>query len=164
MGKDYSRGTWFIWLTLFLALAADMLPYPASFLRVKPEITLLLLLFWILYQPKVVGVATAFLLGLFLDVLYGAQLGQHALTLSIVAWFSLSSAQRIRIWKASQQSVFIFVIVGIYQTLNHWLAGVNSLTQIGLWYLLPALLAAVLWPLLTMTLTQFARGAGVEQH
>ncbi len=164
MAKDYSRGTWFIWITLFLALAADMLPYPASFLRFKPEITLLLLLFWIIYQPRVMGVATAFLLGLFLDVLYGAQLGQHAFTLSVVAWFSLSSAQRIRMWKPAQQSVFIFIIVGIYQSLNYWLAGVGNWAQLGLNYLLPALIAAVLWPMLSLTLGQFARGVGVENQ
>lgn len=73
----------FIWLSLFLALSLNMLPWG----RVAgvPDFLAVALVFWNVHQPRRVGVGAAFVLGLLMDVHQGALLGQHALayTLSV---------------------------------------------------------------------------------
>lgn len=77
-------------------VAASMLNvYPLSpiFAPYRPMILVLVLIFWLIYEPNWVGVGSAFLVGLLADLLFDAHLGHQALALSLVA-FLLRFAQR----------------------------------------------------------------------
>lgn len=162
MASHYSTGTWLVWLSLFLALTLDILPLPLFLLKGKPEMVLLMLIFWVLYEPRLLGIGVAFLLGLFVDVLYGSLLGQHALSMSLVIWLCLRLVQRVQMWRPVQQAIFVFIMAGIYQTLNQWLTGMHEITTTGLWYLLPALVSGLLWPAFAYFMQQLALGAQVN--
>src|SRR5690606_33956791 len=67
----------FIAASLLAALALNMLPFGRT--PWMPDILLLLVAFWGVHQPLRVGMGTAFVLGLCMDVQQSSLLGQHAL-------------------------------------------------------------------------------------
>ena len=56
----------FIWGTLALALLVNMLPLGRQ--PWMPDLLALVLVFWSVHQPLRIGIATAFLFGLVMDV------------------------------------------------------------------------------------------------
>ena len=80
--------SWFIWGSLVVALMLNVL-ISALFGRAAwpPDILALVLVFWVIHQPLRIGVGTAFVFGLFMDVHQGALLGQHALAYTALSFF-----------------------------------------------------------------------------
>ena len=68
---------WFIALSILLALMINLLPLGRGIW--VPDVLLLVLVFWGVHEPRKVGMAWAFVLGLCRDVHQSARLGQHAL-------------------------------------------------------------------------------------
>ena len=75
------------------ALILDFLPWPDVMLA--PDFVALTLAFWCVRQPRRVGLATGFVLGLLVDAGNGVLLGQHALAYStlFVAAFGFAAWQ-----------------------------------------------------------------------
>ena len=67
-----------------MALALTALPLPSVVAPYRPEWVPLILIFWSLLAPERFSLLTAFWMGLLLDTLSGALLGQHALALVVV--------------------------------------------------------------------------------
>lgn len=61
-------------------LASMLNVYPLSFglASYRPMILILVLIFWTMYQPRVVGVSVAFFVGLFSDLILDTRLGHQA--------------------------------------------------------------------------------------
>ena len=77
-------GTITISLTLLLGMVLSVLPLP-DFVPpelgfVRPDWVAMVLIYWILALPHRVGLITAWIAGLGMDVLLGTLLGQHALS------------------------------------------------------------------------------------
>ena len=73
----------FIGFTLLAALVLEMVPlgrHPAA-----PDLLAVVLVFWVVYQPRRVGVGLGFVFGLLVDVHSGAVLGQHALAYTVLS-------------------------------------------------------------------------------
>lgn len=66
-------------LSFVIALLFNSLPWSGWALALRPDLVLILLLFWSLHAPRSVGQGLAFFLGLAMDVSDSMLLGQHAL-------------------------------------------------------------------------------------
>src|SRR5438105_241811 len=66
-----------------LALFLNFLPWPD--LRFVPDFVALVLAFWCVRQPRLVGLGVGWIIGLFTDAGNGVLLGQHALAYSLLA-------------------------------------------------------------------------------
>ena len=86
------RGGWVIAASFVVALMLTALKLPEWALIWRPAWVALVLIYWCMAVPHRIGVAIAFLLGVFLDVMSGALLGQHALALTVVAFHPVASA------------------------------------------------------------------------
>ena len=75
------------------ALLLNFLPWPD--LALAPDFVALTLAFWCVRQPRLVGLATAWLLGLLVDAGNGVLLGQHALAYSALAFCAIALSRRI---------------------------------------------------------------------
>ena len=83
----------FIGVSLLAALALQLLPlgrHPAA-----PDVLLVVLAFWVVYQPHRVGVGLAFAFGLVIDVHSGAVLGQHALAYTLLGFGAVTIHRRL---------------------------------------------------------------------
>ena len=79
--------------SLALALLLNFLPWKN--VALVPDFVALVLVFWCVRQPRLVGLGAGWLLGLLIDVGNGVLLGQHALAYSLLAFASITLSRRI---------------------------------------------------------------------
>ena len=134
---------WFIALSLVVALLLQFLPLGR--LPWLPDLVALTLVFWNVHQPRRVGMAVAFALGLAVDVQQGSVLGQHALIYSVLSYFAISLHRRLLWFPPLQQALHVLPLFVAAQTL---------LLLVGMWaggsfpgwsFFLAPLLQAALW-------------------
>lgn len=134
-----------------------ILPLPQWLLWGRPEWVALALIYWVIALPHRVGIVTALLLGVGLDILEGAVLGQNAFALVIVALLALTLYQRLRVYSLWQQSALVFVLVGINQMVCQWVQNLEGAGTQSLLFLLPAVSSALLWPVVLHSLRGLRR-------
>lgn len=141
---------WFMWGSLLIALAVNLLPLGR--LAWRPDLLAVVLAFWTVHQPRRIGVGIAFCFGVAMDVHHGALLGQHALGYTLLSFFAIALHRRLTWFTAPAQALHvlpIFVAVHIVEML------VRLATGDGFpgWPLLVAPLGeALLWPVVTLLL------------
>lgn len=141
-----ARGYGVILLTFTLAYVLMVLPLPQWLMWARPEWAALTLVYWTIALPHRVGIFTALLLGVGLDVLEGAVIGQNAFALVLVALLALMLYQRLRVYSLPQQCGVVFVLIGINQLVCQWVQNLEGAGATSLLFLLPALSSALLWP------------------
>src|SRR5258706_211130 len=92
-----------------LALFLNFLPWRD--LRLVPDFVALVLAFWCVRQPRLVGLGVAWMLGLLSDAGNGVLLGQHALAYSLLAFLSVWLSRRILWFGPMLQSLHIALIL-----------------------------------------------------
>jgi rod shape-determining protein MreD len=146
-----------ILLSFLVAMLLTSLPLPEGSIIFKPEWLLLVLIYWCMATPERVGIFSAWLLGLTLDVMYGSLLGQNAMTFSLVAYLVGLLHLRVRMFPVWQQSLMILVLVVIHLALNAWVRGITGQFSIVWAYWVPALTSALVWPFLFILLRDLRR-------
>ncbi len=151
------QGLWVIVFTFALALVMAVLPLPQWLLWGRPEWVGLALIYWVIALPHRVGLFSALIAGLALDVMEGAVFGQNALSLVVVAALSLVLYQRLRLFNEWQQAAVVFVLVGINQLLCQWVENFTAAGARSALFMLPALSSALLWPVVLHSLRALRR-------
>jgi rod shape-determining protein MreD len=146
MADREGQGYGIIILTFLLAYVLAILPLPPWLQWARPEWVALALIYWCIALPERVGIASGLVLGVGLDVLEGAVLGQNALALMVVALLSSILYQRLRVYSVGQQAGVVFILVGINQLICQWVQNLQGVGASSLLFLLPAVSSALLWP------------------
>lgn len=140
----------FIWSTLLVALAFNLIPLGR--VPAMPDLLALALVFWNVHQPRRVSVGVAFLFGLAMDVHDGAILGQHALAYTLLSYFATAIHRRLLWFTVPSQAVQIlplFFAAHAVSLVVRMLAG----GMFPGWNLIVApVLEALLWPVATWIL------------
>jgi rod shape-determining protein MreD len=140
----------FIWFTLFMALAANLVPlgrHPAL-----PDLLALVLVFWNVHQPLRVGVGVAFVFGLLMDVHDAALLGQHALAYTLLSFFAITIHRRLLWFSVPSQALQVLPLFAA----AHAVSLIVRMFAGGMfpgWELVFApLVEALLWPVASVLL------------
>jgi rod shape-determining protein MreD len=135
----------FIALSLLLALLLHML-LGLSGQSWLPDVLAVVLVFWTIHQPRRIGMLTAFVLGLVVDVHESALLGQNALAYIAMSHFANVIHRRVLWFTLREQALQVLPLFVLAAALE-WL--VRLLTQ-DAWpqwpQLLGPLLQTALWP------------------
>jgi rod shape-determining protein MreD len=133
-----------------LALFLNFLPWRD--LRLVPDFVALVLVFWCVRQPRLVGLGVAWSLGLVTDAGNGVLLGQHALAYSLLAFLGIWLSRRILWFGPGLQALHVgaILIVGQAVSLLVRLAAGNDFP--GWPILVGPLAGALLWPLVSWAL------------
>jgi rod shape-determining protein MreD len=115
-------------LTLLGALILSAMPLPDSVAAFRPDWAVIVLIYWSLIAPRRYGLLTSLWLGLALDTLSGALLGQHALALLIVVYLSQRFYLRIRVFPISQLALTVVLLLSVYQFTLFWIDGIAGRT------------------------------------
>ena len=137
---------WPVWLTLIGAAALMTLPLPDALTAYRPAWATLVLIYWIMMWPGRFGLGTGWAIGLLLDVLQGATLGQHALALTVVAYITLRFHLQIRIFPPWQLTATVFALLGLEAFILFWIDGVAGNPPAGAARWSQVVTGAVLWP------------------
>jgi rod shape-determining protein MreD len=150
-----------ILLSFLGALVLNFLPW--TDFRLVPDFVALVLCFWCVRQPRLVGLGVGWTLGVLTDAGNGVLLGQHALAYSLLAFLSLWLSRRILWFPLPQQMLHVLILLLVSE-------GVLLLVRIGAgagfpgWAMLvgPAL-GTLLWPMLSWILLMPQRRLEREQ-
>lgn len=158
-----AHATWVIFLTFFIAYLLAIVPFPEWAMNYRPEWVPMVLIYWAMALPYRVGIGSAWVVGIVLDVLEGSVLGLNALGLVLIAYVTLNLHLRLRMFSALQQAGLVMALVGINLVLHHWLGIVTGQTvSSNLMFLMAALTSAIIWPSLFQLLRQTRRSFDVH--
>ncbi len=143
-------------VSIVVASSLNVYPLSPSMATLRPMVMIMVLIFWLLFQPRYVGIFTAFTVGIIADLLMDTHLGQQAFAAVLVA--------------------FVIKVTSIYvrqlNTWSAWLLASFSLLifQLTLWILqmfiqnvfiaqsaLSLVMSILSWPLVLLVLRKFAR-------
>jgi rod shape-determining protein MreD len=140
-----------------IALFANFLPWRS--VALAPDFVALVLVFWCVRQPRLVGLGAGWLLGLLIDAGNGVLMGQHALAYSLLAFASITLSRRILWFPLWGQALHVAALLLFAQ-------GVSALVRLAAGAEFPGwiiavgpLIGAVLWPLVTTLLLMPQRRA-----
>jgi len=154
---EEASGSRYILISLIIAMALTILPLPEIITSYAPDWVALVLLYWIMALPHRIGITIAWLLGICLDVLKGALLGQHALALAVLAFLMLNLSLRIRVYPFWQQSVMVGMLLLVYHALLLWVYDMTGTIELTWGYWTPVLTGALLWPWVFIMLRDIRR-------
>ncbi len=154
--SEHPTSLLFIAVVISFVVASSLNVYPLSpnMSTLRPMVMIMVLIFWLLFQPRHIGIFTAFSIGLIADLLMDTRLGQQAFAAVVVA--------------------FVVKVTSIYvkqlNTASAWFIGALGLLvfQLSLWMLqlitqnifmaesaISLAMSIISWPLLLLVLRRF---------
>ena len=105
---------------------------------------------------------TAFWMGIALDVLTGALLGQHALALVLVVYLAERFHLQLRAFPVSQLALTVLVLLALYEFMLFWIDGVAGRTVPLVERWLPPLTGTLVWLAMYMLFDRREREAPAQ--
>ncbi|MDQ5877493.1 MAG: rod shape-determining protein MreD [Pseudomonadota bacterium] len=142
--------TWFIALSLVVALLLNMLPtarWPGV-----PDWVALVLCFWSVREFRKVGMGWAFLLGVVMDVADASLMGQHTLAYVLLAYLSSSLSRRVLWFPLLQQALQIMPLLAVVPLAQFVVSMAAGGQFPGFLYFLWPVVGTLLWVPLTFVL------------
>jgi rod shape-determining protein MreD len=143
---------WFVLSSLTVGLLLNLVPVSGVVLAYRPDFLALVLLYWCIQEPRYVGVATAWIVGLLMDVGDATVFGQHALAYAVLAYgaeYFRRRVLRFPLWQQAVQVAALLVLCALIVLLARFVGGARLP---GWTYLAPPLVGAALWPLVSVLL------------
>lgn len=152
--SSVSDPLWMIVLSLLFASVLTVYPVAYTTAAWRPLFMLLVMVFWLIFQPKWCGVWFAFAVGVACDLLLDYQLGQHGLSFVLIAFLlryltrDRRVLQPLLMWALVLAASFLHLLLlfilqkmfGEGVSLAHWL---------------PWLSTALCWPMLYSSLKRW---------
>lgn len=155
---NFKHGTGILPMVIIVSFvsASALTVYPLSpnTATLRPMIMIMVLIFWLLFQPRYVGIFSAFTIGLLADLLMGTRLGQQAFAAVVVTLVIKISALYIK--PSNIANAWFMAVLGLIAfVLSLWLLQLMTqnimVTQSGL----SLLMSIIFWPLLLLVLHRF---------
>jgi rod shape-determining protein MreD len=143
---------WFVLFTLLCGLVANTLPASGVALLLKPDFLALILLYWCIQEPRLIGVAIAWFVGLLMDVTDATVFGQHALAYAVLAYAAEYFRRRVLRFPLWQQAAQVAVLLLGCSALVLFIRVVGGAPAPRWTYSVGPLVGALLWPLITVVL------------
>ena len=143
----------FIGITIFFAFLLEVFISNFFELSVYLPLTLMVLIYWNMALPKNIGLIWAMIFGFCLDINQEILLGSHVILFLFISYFTQRYFHRLRALYTVQQSLFVAIIVLIYQFfLIFFLSQFTNTIIIEL--VLMTVMAALIWPIIFGILRQ----------
>jgi len=140
----------FIAFTLLAALLLNFLPWHGVGLWLKPDFLAVTLLYWCIHQPRRLGFAAAWLLGLASDVGNASLFGQHALAYTLLTYAGITLHRRVLRFGIVHQVLHVLPLLAMTQLAILLVRMVAGSDFPGFAYFVSSITGAALWPLVTV--------------
>ncbi len=134
--------------TFIIALLLTIIPLPESIRFLRPDFVGLVLIYWCMALPERVGVVSGWFAGLMLDIVTGTLLGQHALSLAVIAYLTIRLHQRIRLFPILQQAFTVMVLLVLHQLLALWISRIIGRPGAPWYFWTPSMVGMLMWPVI----------------
>jgi len=151
------KNRFLILLTFLIGLFLVFLPLPYQLHWLNTLWIVLILLYWVLMKPQDVNLGYAWLVGIFIDMIYNVTIGLHALGLVIVVFLMLKICEKIVDISLLKITPVIFGLLVLYQSLLFLMQSYvgNGFSPLSI--LSGTLLGTVAWPLLSWILFNYQK-------
>ncbi len=143
---------WFAALTIVVAFLLNMVPVQGLLGLARPDFVALVILYWCIQEPRLVGVGVAWVLGLVMDVAYATLFGQHAFAYALLAFAAGYFRRRVLRFPLWHQALHVAALLGGCLALVFLLRRIGGASGAPPAYFLSALTGALLWPFMTAIL------------
>lgn len=141
----------FILISFIAAYLMMVLPIDAGLRWWRPELIVILVVYWTMFEPHHFKLLGAWLAGLFQDLIEMGTLGIYAMSMLLVAYIIHLVYQRLRNYVLWHQAVWIFVLVFIFQLFSNWLNGLfTANVTASPKFLIASFVSCLFWPLLVI--------------
>lgn len=161
-----SGGGWLIFLTLIGALLLAIVHLPESWPQwlgwLRPAWVPMVLFYWVLAVPHRVGLISAWLVGVALDVLQAEPLGLNGVLLAGITFVAWRFYERLRMYAGLQHSLLLFFLLTVTELLRRAVNLLMTGEPVGTLWLLVPLMSAMTWPFLEWALSWLRQRVRVE--
>jgi rod shape-determining protein MreD len=161
-----SAGGWLILLTLLVAMVLAVLHLPETWPEwlgwLRPAWVAMVIFYWVMALPHRLGLISAWLVGLLLDVLQADPLGLNGVLLAGITYIAWRFYERLRMYSIVQQCGIVFLVVLAGESVR---VLVQDLIYTRGWswgVLLTGLMSMLVWPFLFLLLERLRIQARVE--
>jgi len=155
--KKSKKGNGIIAMSFIIAIMLTALPLPDWAVNWRPDWVAVVLIYWCMAVPDRIGIFIAWFLGLLLDVQQGNILGQNALSMTLIAFLTINSYQRMRAYPLLQQAVLVCFYLLLYKLVMFLILVYLGLNKSDWTYWMPAITSMLLWPWLFIILRDVRR-------
>ena len=155
--KKSKKGNGIIAMSFIIAIMLTALPLPDWAVNWRPDWVAVVLIYWCMAVPDRIGIFVAWFLGLLLDVQQGNILGQNALSMTLIAFLTINSYQRMRAYPLLQQAVLVCFYLLLYKLVMLLILVYLGLNKSDWTYWMPAITSMLLWPWLFIILRDVRR-------
>jgi rod shape-determining protein MreD len=117
-----------------------------------PEFLAVVLVFWNIHQPRMVGIGVAFLMGLLMDVHASALLGERALAYSLLSYGAISIHRRVVWFGVGGQMLHVLPLFLLAQVVVVAVRMAVGGPFPGFGYFLQSVSSTLMWPLAELLL------------
>lgn len=140
----------FIFFSLVVAFLLNLLPWGQAI--GVPDFVALVLVFWAIHQPRMIGISIAFLMGVLMDVNEATLLGENALAYTLLSYFSIMIHRRVLWFPVGTQALHILPLLLLTQGVQLLVRLIVSGKYPHWYYFSESFVSALLWPLVTWLL------------
>lgn len=138
-------GVGLMFASLVVAYLFSVLPWSGNWLLARPDLVLLVLIFWTLHEPRAVGQGSAFAVGLLMDVSDSMLLGQHALAYVMAVFGAQIFRVRILTFHIPEQTLHLLPITLLAASVMLVLNLLLGADFPGLAFFISPVVTAILW-------------------
>ncbi len=161
-----TQGGWLILATLVAALLLAVVHLPEAWPQwlgwLRPAWVVMVVFFWVMELPHRMGLVTAWLVGLLLDVLYADPLGLNGVVLASVTYLGWRFYERFRMYSIVQQGVVLFAVVLLGEIFRLIVQDMVFDRGWSWGVLVPAFTSFMVWPFLYLLLSRLKIQVRVE--
>jgi rod shape-determining protein MreD len=148
VARDVMKGPASLGLIFFSLLGAYLLavlPWSGGWLLARPDFVLIVVIFWVLHEPRAIGQGAAFALGLLVDVSDSMLLGQHALAYVVAVFIVQVFRVRILAFGFAEQTLHLLGVTISASAVTLILNLLLGADFPGIAYFVSPVLTALLW-------------------
>lgn len=162
MNESTSGGSIALYLTFITALVLQVFPLPLWAQQARPDIPLLVLIYWSMALPNRIGIFAAVVMGIIVDALTSSLLGQHALAYAIIIYIVLIMHKRLRLLPMWQQAATVLVLLFIEPLIAALILGITKGLFPNLLFWLPPVTGMFLWPWIFIILREIRQNLRIQ--
>lgn len=161
-----SAGGWLILLTLLVAMVLAVLHLPETWPEwlgwLRPAWVAMVIFYWVMALPHRLGLISAWLVGLLLDVLQADPLGLNGVLLAGITYIAWRFYERLRMYSVVQQCGIVFLLVLAGESVRVLVQDLIFSRGWSWGVVLTALVSMLVWPFLFLLLERLRIQARVE--
>jgi len=137
----------FIWSVILLSMVLTIIPLPDAINSFRLPWLMMAVIYFSIFNVSLIGVISAWLSGLILDLLTGGLMGENAMILAVLSYLSYRFRFQIRVYPIWQIMAVVLILLSFGELLSIWIQGVSGNMHFAITAWINIAIAVILWPI-----------------